>query len=236
MLTLANADVFANEQMQAANRYYESEEFALALKEYKSVLEESLESEVLYYNLANTYYRLGEIGKSILYYEKTLKLNPSFKDAQHNLQLAYLASVDNVTPIPELFFVTWWKILIGKRSADQWAKRGLLFLWLSCFSLAAYFIAKKKLWKRLSIFLIVICFSFFFLSWQKNQYDRAHTFAIVLIGEASIKNAPSTEAKTLIEVHEGLKVSILDELDGWVEVKLEDGNIGWLDESALGII
>ncbi len=49
---------------------------------------EEISSE--YYNIGNAYFKLGEYGKAIKYYEKAYRLNPKLSQSEYNLSLAYI--------------------------------------------------------------------------------------------------------------------------------------------------
>ena len=46
------------------------------------------ESADIYYNLGNSYYKIGDIAKAILNYERALILKPANKDIRSNLEIA----------------------------------------------------------------------------------------------------------------------------------------------------
>ena len=77
-----------------ANAQYAEGNYAEAAIQYEQILAElpstsvaDLPSDyaVVYYNLGNAYFKQGELAQSILAYERALRLQPSFKDAKHNL-------------------------------------------------------------------------------------------------------------------------------------------------------
>ena len=64
----------------------------------------------------------------------------------------------------------------------------------------------------------------------------ASLFFLILKPEAGIstpaaydvKSSPNTTSVDLFVLHEGTKVSILDEADGWSKIKIANGSVGWL--------
>ena len=62
---------------KSAEDAYAMGDFDGAIKNYESLLSSGASSASLFYNLGNAYYRKGIIGKSILNYERALKLDPS---------------------------------------------------------------------------------------------------------------------------------------------------------------
>src|SRR5687767_8758548 len=72
---------------EAGNRAYETGDFAAALALYEQLLAQGLGSAELFYNLANTHYKLGTLGQARLWYERSLLTKPGDDDARHNVNL-----------------------------------------------------------------------------------------------------------------------------------------------------
>lgn len=68
-----------------ADSAYNADDFRQAADMYLNVIQQEGPSAKLYYNLGNTYYRLGEMGNAVIAYERALRLDPSDKDARNNL-------------------------------------------------------------------------------------------------------------------------------------------------------
>ena len=90
-----------NEQtFEQANDLYNSGYYKEAIDRYDSILEADQHSAELYFNLANCYYKLNEIGPSIFYYEKALKLAPNDSDILNNLGYAQKMTIDAIQEVP----------------------------------------------------------------------------------------------------------------------------------------
>ena len=63
-----------------------------------------------------------------------------------------------------------------------------------------------------------------------KQYRRIteRDYAIVLTPSVTVKGAPDNSGTSLFVIHEGLKVKIIESLGEWVNIRLEDGNEGWV--------
>jgi uncharacterized protein YgiM (DUF1202 family) len=48
-----------------------------------------------------------------------------------------------------------------------------------------------------------------------------------------VKSSPSTDGNNLFEVHEGLKVQVIDTLNHWTEIRLSDGKQGWINSEQI---
>ena len=60
---------------------------------------------------------------------------------------------------------------------------------------------------------------------------KSHNFAIITQPSVTVKSSPSESGTDLFLIHEGLKVEIKDSLGNWREVRIADGNQGWLPAS-----
>lgn len=231
--------LFANAQQntfEQANKVYETENYTEAVKLYEQLIKEDYQSENLYYNLGNAYFKTGNLGKSILYLEKAQKLAPRNKDIQHNLSFAYAKTTDNIEPLPRLFFVNWWYSLLNFYTASKWSFFGVILLWVAFVLWAVHSFFKIAKLKPTSVIIAVLSMVLLFISYQKNSYDKKNNSAIVLHTQSALKSLPNQNAQELHFVHEGLKVSVIDSVDNWYKIKLQDGTEAWIEKSAVALI
>ena len=199
------------------------------------------ESADIYYNLGNSYYKTDNIAKAIVNYEKALVLNPGNGDIRFNLELAQSKTVDKVTPMSEVFLITWFKSLTNTMSEKGWAKMGIATFVLMLLCLALYFFGKKIVLKKIGIIaalcLLLVCIlSNVFASFQKSK-AQSHSTAIIMAPSVTVKSTPNEGGTDLFILHEGRKVNIKDNtMREWKEIQLEDGNAGWVPASVIEII
>ena len=93
---------------------YIKEDYAAAIQIYEALLKNGEAADV-YYNLGNSYYKIGEIAKAVLNYERALLLQPRNGDIRANLEVARAKTIDKVEPVPEVFFVSWIKSLTNSK-------------------------------------------------------------------------------------------------------------------------
>ena len=55
---------------------------------------------------------------------------------------------------------------------------------------------------------------------------------VVMSERVDVTSSPSTSGTVLFQLHEGTRACILDRTPGWTEVELDNGNVGWIPESA----
>jgi uncharacterized protein YgiM (DUF1202 family) len=83
----------------------------------------------------------------------------------------------------------------------------------------------------LSISLLSLCFSK-----TQNLIEKKDTEAIILNENIYVKTAPGQSSDDKFILHEGTKVSILEVIEGWHEIRLTDGKRGWAPSNSLGVI
>lgn len=224
-----------------ADSAYINNDFASAVYLYENILATQGESADIYYNLGNSYYKMDNIAKAIVNYEKALMLNPGNGDIRFNLELAHSKTVDKVTPMSEVFFITWIKDLTNTMSEKGWAKMGIITFILTLLMLALYFFSKKIVLKKVgfisAVCLLLVCIvANVFASNQKDE-AQSHGTAIIMAPSVTVKSTPNEGGTDLFILHEGRKVNIKDNtMRDWKEIQLEDGNAGWVPASVIEII
>ena len=219
---------------------YIKEDYAAAIQIYEALLKNGEASEV-YYNLGNSYYKIGEIAKAVLNYERALLLQPGNSDIRANLEVARAKTIDKVEPTPEVFFISWTKSLINCMSVDAWATWGIVSFILLIIAFYFFIFSKQIMLKKIGfisgiILLIVTVCSNLFASQQKEHLVN-RSEAIVMNPSVTVRSTPSESGTSLFILHEGRKVSVKDNsMKEWKEIRLEDGKVGWVPASAIEVI
>ena len=223
-----------------ADSAYIREDYASAVELYEALLASGEAAEV-YYNLGNSYYKLDDIARAILNYERALLLQPGNADIRANLEIARAKTVDRETPIPEVFFVTWGRSLVNILGVDAWARLAIacFILCLGCFAL--FFVSGRVRIKKMGftggiVLLIVVLIAHLAGVQQKRGLTRRND-AIVVTPSVTVRSTPSESGTSLFILHEGRKVEIKDNsMREWKEIKLEDGKVGWIPTSCIEVI
>lgn len=228
------ADDNWKDTFQLANEAYKQDNPAKAQALYEAILANNKESEILYYNLGNAYFKTGNLAGAIWSFEKALLLNPANKDAEHNLALANAKLQDAVEPLPEFFFSRFIRQLTTYLSPKYWTWMSVLTAWLCCIGFIMYFMAKTKPKRKSGFFIGLTSLVFAVLlgtiAWLGFKEVANPNAAIVFSPNVYVKSAPTEGGNDIFMIHHGLKVETLEQSDNWVRIKLADGKIGWLKE------
>lgn len=223
-----------------AEEFYRKGKYNEAVEIYRKLRAGGMESAALYYNLGNCYYRLGENTQAILNYERALLLEPSDASARYNLHMAQQAIVDKIEVLPELFLVRWYKGLVGYFSANQWGYISVALFILFLVMAALFFYSPSTGVKKagfvvgIIVFLLTMGTIFFAMQQDKKITDRE--YAIITTPSVTVKGAPDNSGTSLFLIHEGLKVRVVEQLGNWYNIRMADGNEGWVAKGDLEII
>ena len=220
-----------------ANEMYRLEKYDEALKTYEEIEALDQESWALYYNIGNIHYKMNRVAPAIFYYEKALKLRPDQQDVRFNLEFANQMALDNIEPLPRNLGQRFMDAFILKLTYETWAKIavGLAFLFALLFLMYhfSYSTGKKRFYFITSIITVVLVTTSVFFAFRNQLYIKNNKEAIIFATEAEVMNAPTTTSETYFELHEGTKVTVLENLDNWKKIRIADGKIGWIDEKHL---
>ncbi len=224
-----------------ADKAYQENDFASAIQQYETILEAGQESAAIYYNLGNSYYKSQNIAKAILNYERALLLNPSDADTRFNLELAKTKTIDKVTPASEVFIVTWIRSLTNLMSESAWAKLGIVSFLLVLVGLSLYLFGKKLAIRKTgfisAVILVIVCICANLFADAQKEKLVVRTGAIVMAPTVTVRSTPNESGTELFVLHEGTKIFVEDNaMKGWKEIRLEDGNKGWVPTESIEVI
>jgi tetratricopeptide (TPR) repeat protein len=230
-----------NEQLwEKANSFYITEEYQQAILVYEQILGSGEESAKLYFNLGNAYFKNGNINNAILNYERAKILAPHDEDIDFNILFANQFVVTSAEALPKPFFLRWKDSVINSYPADTWSMLSISAFILFLAFLGFYLFGKNISLRKISFwagiaFIIFSGFSYSFAGEQKKKIETRNQ-AIIFCPRVTVKSAPSETGTDLFLLYEGLKVEITDSLSNWREIKLSDGNKGWLPETCIVVI
>lgn len=220
--------------------YFSAGSYKEALQSWTEVYNTGYRSASLCYNIGNAYFKLNNIPQAILFYERAYLLKPADEDINYNLQIARTLNVDRFQEIPELFFIRWYDFVSLFLSSNLWARISITSFILSLLCLSLYIYSSKYRFKVLGFWFAITLFvislaSLVFSSRNKFLVYDSHK-AIITAPMISGKSSPDSSGTDLFVLHEGTKVSVEDEVGEWLEIRLSDGNKGWVPLNSLNII
>lgn len=223
-----------------ANTAYDHGDYQQALTAYRLVLEQGGAHGAVYYNCANCYFQLQQLGPAILYYEKAATLLPRDEDIKANLELARTMTQDKLEE-PKLGPVT--KVVTCiYRSFNQWELFITALIFYSaaalCFTAAIIMFRSARrgllVWIGAVLLIPTLIIGVSLLAQLYNSHY--HPQAIVLESEVNARSGPGTDFTVLFTIHEGAKVYVRGERAGWIQILLANGLSGMVPQETVSRI
>jgi uncharacterized protein YgiM (DUF1202 family) len=76
----------------------------------------------------------------------------------------------------------------------------------------------------------------FLLAAQNQDILSNSSEAIIFTPSTPIQSEPNNQSEKLFTLHEGTKVTLLEENKSWSKIKLPNGNIGWIESEKIKLI
>jgi tetratricopeptide (TPR) repeat protein len=218
--------------MQQANEAYQSNQFEDAIALYNQVVDLHYESAVLYYNLGNAYFKSGDNARAMLWFERANILNPNNEDIIHNIHFIQQKLIDRIDHLPEFFIVKMWNQCSAFFTGNQWAILSIVASGIFALCLLLILIIRIQ-WVRTTAILIALfalLFTIGSIIFAKKESTRHinNPKGIIMSHVVHVKSTPNEKGSDLFVIHLGLKVGITDQLNEWVEIRLPNGEKGWI--------
>ena len=210
---------------------YKKNDIQNAIKLFNAAAEK-YESAELYYNLGNCNFKLNKLPEAILNYERALKLAPGDEDVDYNLKLANGQIVDKIDSLPTLEIEKWWDHFKYGKGANYWGWLSIVFISIGLILIVFFKISNSVFVKRFGfylgfVFIILSGFSLYF-AYQNSAYHSNASAAIIFASKVDVKSSPLDEGTNVFVLHEGTKVVIVSGDKDWLEIKIANGNRGWI--------
>lgn len=233
-------DTPANNLFDKGNAAFQDKQYQDATNYYDSVLALGYQSPTLYYNLGNAYYKLGNFPKSILYYERARLLAGQWEPLEHNLSLAREHIADSVNREDRALIPRVWRKTLNYWSLETLANTSIGLAWLTGLGILIRLWIPYSWLKRTGVWLALISLVGFMLclgmTAKRYHLINSQSEAIIISPSVAVKSAPDKTSKDLFVLQGGLKVSLTNQLDNWHQVRLPDGDTGWVKAKSLAII
>lgn len=242
--SLCSQNLSLSEQADSA---YNADNYREAADLYLHIMQTEGVSATLYYNLGNCYYRSGEMGKAILAYERSLRLDPTYEDARNNLEFVN-ARIPDRPGERGTFIGNAMDSAANMAHSNMWAWLAFGAFVLTLAGVLAYIFSNVVIVRKIGFFggfvTLIATGIFIFFAYRSA--------AIAVADDAAIITSPSTILSTSPRVpkdrnqeamllHEGTKVTILDSVRSttdsinslWYDVEVDNNHRAWINAAAV---
>lgn len=237
LLMLWTLPLFAQNEalFEQGNSAYNEGDYETAISNYEQIIKNGETSAGLYFNLANSYYKLNNVAPSIYYYEKALQLDPGDNDIKNNLAIAQNLVIDDVSAQQSSGLFNFLQNSVSIFGFNGWGWAAIIFSFLFAVLFVIYYFSNKTLVKRIMFSISMVCiflalFSLIFAFQQKAQVSN-NDYAIIFSPEAAVRDEPTLRSSESFYLHEGTKIRVIERYQDWIKFELPNGLQGWMDES-----
>ncbi len=227
---------------QQADSAYNKEDYRQAIRLYHQAIEADGVSPEIYYNLGNAYFRINELGRSVLYYQRALNLDPSMSDARSNLEFVKTRIIDK----PEddsSFLSNLHRRIVAAFSPNTWAWLAFAMFVVLVGCVAVYIFSGNVALRKTGFFgaicVLVLTVYAVVISWEAATAHVRSDHAVVVVPTANLRSVPgtSTDNNKVIPIHEGTVLEITDSLimsgesasPKWYDVKINNSTRAWVN-------
>ena len=226
----------ANEVLQEADAAFENENFDLAIEKYSQLIDNSFTTVALYHNLGLSYFHNGNLSKAILNMERAARLAPYNKNVKHNLSLIKENVKSEFSKMTVFFIKDWYLKVVKLTSSLTWFVFHFIFLAIAIVLFYFYLIKgfdfnlHRSYMIGLIISLAVLAFVFSAFSYSRNHLIQRNDVAIVLKDNSILRIGAEENSQEIKTLNEGEKIYIIDKINSFLKVKMEDLSEGWIED------
>ena len=232
----------AQSLVESATAEYNNDKYAKALELYLQAANEEGTSSDLFYNIGNTYYRMGDLGNAVLYYERALVLNPSNEDAEINLEFVN-SKIQTRLSEEKSFVVHVIDTFIESLTSNEWATIAAITFVLLIAGILLYVFSSVVTLRKVGFFgggvMLVVSIVSLMSAFTVKSRVEAHDKAVVLspsVTLSTVPRIPKGKAEEAFILTAGNKVTVVDSVENingekaemWYEVKADDTHRAWL--------
>ena len=225
---------------------YEAKDYRAAVDNFEHIVELGYTSADLYYNLANSYFKLGEmgaeeglskfsggeLGRAVLNYHRALRLDPTMEDARYNLELA-VDYTNDTEPLPISFIETLWRGARDVASSNSWGVGSLVMFGLMLGMVILYLLSSSILARKVGFFVALLLFVGFIFSIafalsSRSEVVRDNRAVVMCSDTTPVHASPESGSKVIRQPSQGVTVRVSRSHGDWSEIIFADGEKGWI--------
>ncbi len=225
---------FAQGENKTAQELFDSGNFLGAAAVYQKQIEDGNKNAYVYYNLANSYFKAGDLDKALVNYYRAFRINPRDKDIINNLSFTLEKTGQTLIPdtMPKSIFLVYNYFSLKEL-------KGLAFMGLWLFAISITFFVFFK-YKRFCLKTVIFfaCFTLFFTTFYLIRAKKdLQDLAVVIAPRAELRSGPSENFPVALNVPRAQLLEIHDKKGDWVEVAIgNDSNFTWVQNKYIEII
>jgi len=225
----------SGEGIEAANARYEAGDYVGAVMAYERLVAQGIESGVVYYNLGNAHFKLGDLGRAILNYSRAQRLLPRDEDVATNLELARAQTLDRLEANDgDAMASLVNRALMGWTSPNETAAIAL-GLWAALCLVGVIALVRPRARRTMGYVALIVglllLIALLSLGGRMVQ-DQRRPPGLIVAQQVEVRSGPGDDYLVEFSLHSGTEIAVLDQRAGWWRIALPGGLEGWLPAEA----
>lgn len=231
-LSIHAAETATGNDFDDANILYEQGLYEGAADAYRSILDGEVDSAAIRFNLGNALYQSGHIGLALTEYYQALAISPRDPDIIANIRfLREKLGADSAVKR------SFWQQSLLQLTLNEWTVITILpfWLWLGAAALGQLLRSPSPLAILSKGAGLTFAVAAFLLANAAHQ-RLGRSYGVVTTQEAVVRFGPFEESKSSHTLPDGVEMEVLDEKDGWRQIRDSKDQLGWIKEDHLAIL
>jgi tetratricopeptide (TPR) repeat protein len=210
---------------EEANELFDKGQFTEARDQYETLARSGPWTANLFYNLGDTYFRLGEFGRAALQFERALAMDPGHPEARANLAVAHHRSGAKLWPS------SWLDHVFPRIRTDVYVLVASIAGWAAVACLAGLALGKSR--SSLGLFACALGLVTGYAALGIWHLERGRSVAIITAPSLPARLAPADAAGVVETLNAGSQVRVLSERGEWTYCELPGNRRGWVPAGQL---
>jgi hypothetical protein len=219
--------------VQTASRLYEDGNLVEAIEIYEQLITQGVNDSVVFYNLGNAYYRLGDLGRAVTNYSRAAQLDPRDPDIKANLDLARSQISEPFIENDPGFAGVLSSITDGWLSVNEaaiialalWFLAGLLFIGMRYTQ-----DSDMRAGLQYATLLVILLLALTGLSLSSRLYvEQTHPEGVVVVPTIAVSSEPDDGFTTDLQLSSGAEVRFVETIGDWGRLAIPGDSIqSWI--------
>lgn len=224
----------ASENSETAKQLYQKSVMRLE----RIVRDGQIHNGKLYYNIANTYFRMGNLGKAILNYRLAEDINANDINVQQNLGFARSKRKDTIeekATAKILKTVLFWHYDLSLETRAIIFVFGFLLLWLTL-TIRLFWV--NSIPRGIPIFLALFACVFLSSVVIDRVLAERNVAGVIIADEVIARKGDGTSYQPSFKepLHAGTEFLLVEERNDWYQIALGDNRYCWIPTKDAGLV
>ena len=212
-----------------AQQNYRDGNYSQAASNFEKLLQGGTRNGTLYYNLGNSYFKMGMLGKAILSYRLAELYLPRDEDLNANLRYARQLTKDKIEAKQLVPFLKRFCFWYSKLNITE-----LFIVFLIAHALFWLIAMIRIVWRKeyLNFIFLITLAAVVVLGFSlalKLYYYSYGIDGVVVAKDITVRSGNGITNTALFQLHDGAECKIIKQEGDWLKIQLPDGKKGWIE-------